>query len=207
MAVGDPKEYIHTLEGLGVHHAYLLPAITGYLGPAAGRSLFEIGFGNASAAHYFHQAGFRVSGIEPSSDGVTIARTLYPDLTGLSDGNAYDALPEKHGTFDVVISLEVIEHLYSPRELVTNAIGLLNSGGVAIISTPYNGWLKNVLLAALGQFDHHHSPLWDHGHIKFWSIATLTQLLSEAGFKDIRFARVGRIPPLAKSMIAFARKP
>ena len=32
-------------------------------------------------------------------------------------------------------------------------------------------------------------------------------LLSEAGFVDIRFERVGRIPPLAKSMIAIARKP
>jgi 2-polyprenyl-6-hydroxyphenyl methylase/3-demethylubiquinone-9 3-methyltransferase len=62
-------------------------------------------------------------------------------------------------------------------------------------------------VSVLGQFDRHHSALWDHGHIKFWSIATLTTLLSEAGFVDIRFMRVGRIPPLAKSMIATAKKP
>ena len=44
--------------------------------------------------------------------------------------------------------------------------------------------------------------LWDHGHIKFWSMATLSELLREAGFQQIRFLRVGRVPVLAKSMIA-----
>jgi hypothetical protein len=36
---------------------------------------------------------------------------------------------------------------------------------------------------------------------------TLSILLEEAGFRDIRFERVGRIPALAKDMIAVARKP
>jgi 2-polyprenyl-6-hydroxyphenyl methylase/3-demethylubiquinone-9 3-methyltransferase len=51
--------------------------------------------------------------------------------------------------------------------------------------------------------DAHFTALWDHGHVKFWSIATL----GEAGFVDIRFDRVGRVPALAKSMIAMARRP
>ena len=55
--------------------------------------------------------------------------------------------------------------------------------------------------------DRHFTALWDHGHIKFWSIETLTALLIEAGFRDIEFIRVGRIPQLAKSLIAVARKP
>jgi 2-polyprenyl-6-hydroxyphenyl methylase/3-demethylubiquinone-9 3-methyltransferase len=54
--------------------------------------------------------------------------------------------------------------------------------------------------------DMHFTALWEDGHIKFWSIETLSTLLREAGFRDIRFLRVGRIPPLAKSMIAIARK-
>ncbi|MCU0833674.1 MAG: hypothetical protein MUC77_04445 [Chromatiaceae bacterium] len=55
--------------------------------------------------------------------------------------------------------------------------------------------------------DAHFTALWDHGHIKFWSIATLSELLREAGFVDVRFERVGRVPALAKSMIALARRP
>lgn len=55
--------------------------------------------------------------------------------------------------------------------------------------------------------DQHFTALWDHGHIKFWSRNTLSILLAEAGFQNIGFHRVGRIPPLAKAMIAVARQP
>ena len=61
-------------------------------------------------------------------------------------------------------------------------------------------------MALTGRMDAHFTALWDHGHIKFWSIQTLGELLHEAGFVDIHFERVGRVPALAKSMIAAARK-
>lgn len=77
---------------------------------------------------------------------------------------------------------------------------------MAILSTPYHGYWKNLTLAIFGKMDAHFTALWDHGHIKFWSMRTLTILLEEAGFRDIQFERVGRIPPLAKAMIAVARK-
>lgn len=82
-----------------------------------------------------------------------------------------------------------------------------NRGGVAVISTPYHGYWKNLAMAVTGKMDAHFTALWDHGHIKFWSMKTLRQLLEEAGLKVERFERVGRIPLLAKSMIAVARKP
>jgi len=49
--------------------------------------------------------------------------------------------------------------------------------------------------------------LWKNGHIKFWSQKTLNQLLDQTGFKEMKFFRQGRIPPLAKSMIVKAKKP
>ena len=69
-----------------------------------------------------------------------------------------------------------------------------------------HGYFKNLAIAIAGKWDAHHSPLWDHGHIKFWSVRTLDKLLREAGFKLIEFRRVGRFPALAKSMIAIAYK-
>ena len=46
-----------------------------------------------------------------------------------------------------------------------------------------------------------------HVHIKLSSMDALSELLREAVFVDVRFERVGRIPPLAKSMIEIASKP
>lgn len=106
-----------------------------------------------------------------------------------------------------MISLEVVEHVYAPRDYARTLFDLVEPGGTAIVSTPYHGYLKNLALALTGRMDRHFTALWDHGHIKFWSIPTLTTLLTEAGFENIRFHRVGRIPALAKSMIAVAQKP
>ena len=111
------------------------------------------------------------------------------------------------GRFPVVTSLEVAEHVYAPRHYAATLFDLLEPGGTAIVSTPYHGYWKNLAMALTGKLDAHFTALWDHGHIKFWSIRTLGELLREAGFVDIRFERVGRVPVLAKSMIAVARKP
>jgi hypothetical protein len=50
------------------------------------------------------------------------------------------------------------------------------------------------------------TALWDHGHIKFWSVDTLTRLFAEQGLIREEVHRVGRFPLLAKSMILTFRK-
>ena len=147
-----------------------------------------------------------MTGIDPSESGIQQASSTYSDVD-FHVGSAYDNLRDEHGTFPVVMSLEVVEHVYAPRDFAQTIYDLLIPGGLLILSTPYHGYLKNVLIAVTNSYDQHHNPLWDHGHIKFWSESTLRQLLEETGFADITFERVGRIPPLAKSMIAIAHKP
>src|SRR6185312_11696355 len=106
-----------------------------------------------------------------------------PDLN-LRVGSAYDDLRARFGTFPFVLSLEVIEHVYEPRRFAQAVFHLLEPGGLAIISTPYHSYLKNVALAVSGKMDSHFTALWDGGHIKFWSRSTLTVLLKEAGFSS-----------------------
>jgi SAM-dependent methyltransferase len=192
-------------------HGYLLPTVTSELlqlkteRPGVNR-IFELGCGNGSVANIFAKGGWDVTGVDPSSEGIALANTEFPELK-LFQGSAYDDLVAKYGRFPVVTSLEVVEHVYFPRQWVASLFSLCEPGGTAIVSTPYHGYWKNLALALSGKLDAHFTALWDHGHIKFWSIKTLGELLCEAGFIDIRFERVGRIPALAKSMIAIARKP
>jgi 2-polyprenyl-6-hydroxyphenyl methylase/3-demethylubiquinone-9 3-methyltransferase len=121
-------------------------------------------------------------------------------------GSAYDDLTSRFGQFYYVVSLEVVEHVFAPRKYAATLYNLCNDNGIEIISTPYHGYWNNLALALAGKFDFHFTALLDYGHIKFWSINTLGVLLKEAGFREIVFYRVGRIPPLAKSMIAVARR-
>lgn len=189
-------------------HAYLLPAVQAELRALrlVHERLFDLGCGNGSVASTLTNEGWKVTGVDPSEDGISEANRAFPNLR-LETGSAYDDLVQRFGRFPVVVSLEVVEHVYAPKDYAATLYDLVEPGGTVIISTPYHGYVKNLALALTGKMDAHFTALWDHGHIKFWSIATLTTLLEQAGFSEIRFLRVGRIPMLAKSMIAIARKP
>ncbi|MEW6671023.1 MAG: class I SAM-dependent methyltransferase [Thermodesulfobacteriota bacterium] len=189
-------------------HKYLLPKLIKILNEVKfdkDKNIFELGCGNGSVANFLYNKGYKVTGVDPSKEGIVIANKKFPHIN-LKLGSCYDDLQKNYGQFNAVISLEVIEHVFEPHKYAACVFDLLKDGGSAIISTPYHGYLKNVALSITGKMDDHFTALWDYGHIKFWSKKTLRQLLNEVGFADIRFLRVGRIPILAKSMIAVANK-
>jgi 2-polyprenyl-6-hydroxyphenyl methylase/3-demethylubiquinone-9 3-methyltransferase len=87
--------------------------------------------------------------------------------------------------------VETIEHLYNPRQLVRRVHEALRPGGIFIVTTPYWGYLKNVVLAITGRLDGALTALWDGGHIKHFSRRTLTSLVMEQGFDVMAFEGCG----------------
>jgi 2-polyprenyl-3-methyl-5-hydroxy-6-metoxy-1,4-benzoquinol methylase len=188
-------------------HAYLWPAVHRILarGVAEGRArrVFDLGCGNGATARLLTDEGWEVAGVDPSQEGVDYARA---SGLKLRVGSAYEDLATEFGRWPFVLCLEVVEHVYFPHRLARTLFELCEPGALAIVSTPYHGYWKNLALSLVpGGWDRHHHPLSDHGHIKFWSMRTLRALLLHAGFKAVRFDRLGRIPALAKSMIAVAQ--
>jgi len=202
--------YTYTGASLNPSHRDLLPVvlrIVQRLGlPPGSRRVFDLGCGNGSVGNVLSRTGFDVIGVDSSLQGIEQAKRAYPHLK-LFTGSAYEDLVVRFGRFPVVVSLEVVEHLYAPRKFAATLFDLLEPGGVAIVSTPYHGYWKNLVLAISGKMDQHFTALWNHGHIKFWSMKTLQTLLDDAGLRQIHFYRAGRIPILAKSMIAVAQRP
>jgi 2-polyprenyl-6-hydroxyphenyl methylase/3-demethylubiquinone-9 3-methyltransferase len=172
------------------------------LGP---NRVFDLGCGNGSLLSLLSER-YEVAGIDASESGVAHANASYPNIR-IERASVYDDLASRFGSYDVVVSLEVVEHLYDPRKFAARLFELVRPGGTAIVSTPYHGYLKNLALALSGKLDDHFTALWDGGHIKFWSVRTLTKLLSEAGFELQGFRFAGRFPGFAKSMIAIVRRP
>lgn len=171
-----------------------------------GHRILDIGCGNGWLARDLIDAGFHpVVGLEPSASGIRHARQLVPEAE-FHQLSVYDAGAFEARDFDIALSAEVIEHLYRPRALIELAWRTLRDDGVFIITTPYHGWLKNVLIAATGKWDDHHQPWGEGNHIKFWSRPSLTAFLEAHGFTPIEFIGVGRMRWLWKSMILVARK-
>jgi 2-polyprenyl-3-methyl-5-hydroxy-6-metoxy-1,4-benzoquinol methylase len=149
--------------------------------------------------------GYEVVGCEPSAESLHFAQLGAPGLVFYRLGTDDDPSVIGNENLEVAIATEVIEHLVTPFNLPRFAKQLLRPGG-HLISTPYHGYLKNLILALTNRWDAHLSPFWEGGHIKFWSCKTLSQLLNESGFRIVRFIGAGRLPFLWKSMIVVAQK-
>ncbi|MEH1789739.1 MAG: class I SAM-dependent methyltransferase [Nostoc sp.] len=201
-------EYSYSDSKSGHHHRYLIKPLIKMISESVDiiehqkkLRILDIGCGNGSLSNLVAQQGYEIVGIEESESGVKLANDNFPNCRFI-EGSIYNIPYTEIGEkFDIVIAAEVIEHLVYPKELVRNVKKCLKPNGRLIITTPYHGYLKNLMLAVSGKMDQHFTTLWDGGHIKFFSVATMNALLESENYTDIKFDFAGRFPYLWKSML------
>lgn len=188
---------------------YINPAIHRILRGLAPKTVLDVGCGNGVLCGELAAAGYNIMGVDADEKAIEIATQKYSKARFgvISLDDTPPSSSSADGLFDVVVSTEVIEHIYSPHKWASFCLEALRPGGMLVATTPYHGYLKNLALSVTDKWDHHHDPLWYGGHIKFWSKRTLAKLVTDAGFEVLRYEGVGRLPYLWKSMILIARKP
>jgi SAM-dependent methyltransferase len=162
------------------------------LGSAAGKNALDAPLGPGSMALHLHEAGYAVSGVDidlKQSEGLPqgIARRM---------GNLNVPLPYEDGTFDLVTSLEGIEHVEN-HFLMTRELGrVTRTGGHLITSTPNICNLEDRLnFVARGSFYRfigreeveQRGSGFDHQNLIGY--VELRQVLDWAGFKVLRVER------------------
>ncbi len=198
------KDYGYYTENWNHIHKYVLKPLLKILGEKKERKILDLGCGNGWLVNYLIERGYDAYGTDASISGIEIAGKKNKNRFFIQDLSKNDLPSELEDVqFNTIISTEVIEHLYAPKEYLDLCKKILakNGGGELILTTPYHGYLKNVVLSLSGKMDKHFTVLWDGGHIKFWSRKTLTGLLAEKGFTQINFTGCGRLPYLWKSMM------
>lgn len=118
--------------------AYLLPPlqqlITAALAPqqfaSAPPRLLDLGCGNGALCRYLSAQGYAVEGIEPSPSGIASARQLCAHVpVHQATASPSELARLQLDPFDLVISTEVVEHCYSPREWAACAFQALRPDG------------------------------------------------------------------------------
>jgi 2-polyprenyl-3-methyl-5-hydroxy-6-metoxy-1,4-benzoquinol methylase len=172
-----------------------------------GGRVLDVGCGNGYWAGPFLERGCNVVGIDPSPTGIDVARRTFPDARFECMEAGADLIERlEEDPFDLIVSSEVIEHLYDPHDYAAGCLNALRPGGLFVLSTPYHGRLKDIALAVSGKSEVHHDSLRTGGHIKFFTNDTLETLLVRAGFQQVQFAGAGRLPYLWKSIVACAER-
>jgi 2-polyprenyl-3-methyl-5-hydroxy-6-metoxy-1,4-benzoquinol methylase len=126
-------EYLYGSNQLANAHGYLMKPLLHMLPKPQRKSqklkVLDLGCGNGSLSSVIAQEGYEVIGMEESPSGIEIARRNFPSCQFIQ-GSIYDASSELlNHSFDIVMSIEVIEHLFHPRELPRLAKKCLKPGG------------------------------------------------------------------------------
>lgn len=154
-------------------------ALAEHFGPLEGRSVFDVGFGFAQALLYFSEKGMRVSGLEPSPEGVEYARSRGLEVyqAGIEDFSCVGSQ-----RFDVVMMLNVLEHLRQPAEtLISIRERLLKPGGLLVIDVPND--FNDFQTVADAEFNLGEWWVCPPVHVNYFSAGSLGQLLERCGYE------------------------
>ncbi|MFG1341720.1 bifunctional 2-polyprenyl-6-hydroxyphenol methylase/3-demethylubiquinol 3-O-methyltransferase UbiG [Xanthobacter autotrophicus] len=154
------------------------------LRPLKGLSILDIGCGGGLLSEPLARMGGQVRGIDPAPGNVDIART-HAAASGLAvDYEAVTAeeLASRGDRFDVVVALEVVEHVADVSLFVRTAGQLVADGGVLVLST-LNRTAKSFALAIVGaEYVLRWLPPGTHRWEKFITPEELEATLAAAGF-------------------------
>lgn len=159
----------------------------GKTAPFEGLRILDIGCGGGLLAEPMARLGADVVGADAAERNIPVAQ-LHAEQSGLEIDYRHataEALAEAGERFDVVLNMEVVEHVASPISYLTACHDLLKPGGLHVCST-LNRNPKSYAVAIIGA---EHVMRWlpkgTHEWSKFITPGELFALLEDAGLEPV----------------------
>ena len=153
------------------------------LRPLEGRRAADVGCGAGLLAEPLARLGASVTGVDAAPENITAARD-HALIQGLAIDYRVGSVEALDGTYDLVTSLEVVEHVAEPRLFLQGLAGALAEGGLLILSTPNRTSMSRLMLIALGEGTGR-IPRGTHDWEKFLCPDELCALLRDAGLEIV----------------------
>ncbi len=187
-----PFKPLHRLNPLRL--AYIRNALAGHYSfdvkarrPLAGLSILDIGCGGGLLSEPLARLGARMTGADASAENIQIAK-LHAENMGLAidyRNAAAETLVNAGEKFDVIINMEVIEHVADVDAFLAACRALLKENGLMLFST-LNRTAKSFAMAIAGaEYLLRWLPRGTHDWEKFLTPDEMTAALKKAGFGDI----------------------
>jgi 2-polyprenyl-6-hydroxyphenyl methylase/3-demethylubiquinone-9 3-methyltransferase len=157
------------------------------LAPFRGLSLLDVGCGGGLVAEAMSRQGFEVLGIDAAEENVAAATAHAREMATpprYRSAAAEELVPEG-ASFDVVLALELVEHVVNRAEFLETCAQLLKPRGLIILAT-LNRTLKSLALAKIGaEYILRWLPPGTHDWNKFVSPEVLSSELHELGLASV----------------------
>ena len=155
--------------------------------PFAGLRLLDIGCGGGLLCEPMARLGADVTGADAAERNIPVAR-LHAEQSGLAIDYRHttaEALAAAGETFDVVLNMEVIEHVADTTAYMAACAALMKPGGIMICST-LNRTAKSFALAIIGaERVMRWLPKGTHDWNKFITPDELAALIAGAGLEQV----------------------
>jgi 2-polyprenyl-6-hydroxyphenyl methylase/3-demethylubiquinone-9 3-methyltransferase len=162
----------------------------------AGLRILDVGCGGGLISEPLCRMGAEVVGIDPAEKNIAVAR-LHADAGGLPidyRATTVEALAETGERFDVVLALEVVEHVPDVPSFIVTCGALVKPGGLMVAAT-INRTLKAFALAIVGaEYVLRWLPRGTHSYDKLVTPEELSSALSAAGLSVTGKAGVMYVP-------------
>ncbi|MCB5409615.1 bifunctional 2-polyprenyl-6-hydroxyphenol methylase/3-demethylubiquinol 3-O-methyltransferase UbiG [Pseudogemmobacter faecipullorum] len=155
--------------------------------PFSGLRLLDIGCGGGLLSEPMARLGADVTGADAAPKNIPVAR-IHAEQSGLQidyRNTTAEALAEAGEQFDVVLNMEVVEHVADPLAYLTACQRLLRPGGLMICST-LNRNAKSFAMAIVGaEWVMRWLPKGTHDWQKFITPDELYALIRQAGLDPV----------------------
>lgn len=135
-------------------------------------------------------------GVDVSETALEAAKKSFP-LAAFYKISDIEKTPLENQSVDFIFSSEVLEHIFNVENAFSEFKRVLKPGGKILLTVPYHGFIKNILIAIFA-FNNHFNPA--SSHIRFFSKKTLFDLLNKFGFGVIKYGYYGRFYPIPHSI-------
>jgi len=151
-------------------------------------SLLDIGCGGGLLSEPMWKMGFKVTGVDPSEKNIGTARAHAAQSGAVVEYRVADAetLAQEGQSFDVVLNMEVVEHVADLRGYLESTAALVKPGGLMFVAT-LNRTLKALALAKVAaEYILRWLPPGTHDWDKFVAPAELRAMLEDSGLKVLK---------------------
>ena len=152
--------------------------------PLAEKRALDVGCGAGLLSEPLARLGATVTGIDAAPENVAVARVHAAGQGLMIDYRSGEVEQLAGERFDLVVSMEVIEHVADPARFIAALADALADDGLLILSTPNRTPLSKLALITIGE-GLGMVPRGTHDHAKFLTPKELTALVEAVGLEVI----------------------